>query len=215
MTELKAINLNSMGCYNISKPVYLKSEAAKVIAELKRQIEFLEVTHDACGNCNKCAEGMGKVFDKNLNELKANIAQLEDDVAFWKTKAKGENVPTEIKTYTVFTPMDGTAEGIGESDSILIEGKEVCLKSETDRYIANMVAEHEAELDKWYAKLCRNRWRRAYAMYQHCCAMNSLECDTTPSTMDMHQFWRYHTAYWPRWIKRWLKVYLEYKERIE
>ena len=88
-------------------------------------------------------------------------------------------------------------------------------KDDADYYIANMVAEHEAELDKWYAKLCRNRWRRAYAMYQHCCVMNRFECDTSPSTMNMHQFWRYHTAYWSRWMKRWLKVYLEYKERIK
>jgi hypothetical protein len=87
-------------------------------------------------------------------------------------------------------------------------------KSKADWYIANIVAEHEAELDKWYAKLCHNRWRRAYAMFQYCSAMNRLECDTSPTTMNMHQFWRYHTGYWPRWMKRWLKIYLEYKERI-
>ena len=35
MSELKAINLNSMGCYNINEPIYLKSEADKVIARHK------------------------------------------------------------------------------------------------------------------------------------------------------------------------------------
>lgn len=42
------------------------AEKDKVIAKLERQIEFLKVTHDACGNCNKCADGMGKVFDKYI-----------------------------------------------------------------------------------------------------------------------------------------------------
>jgi hypothetical protein len=59
-------------------------------AKLKRKIEFLKVTHGSCGDCNKCADGMGKVFDENLNELKVQKAQAEDDVAFWKAKAKGE-----------------------------------------------------------------------------------------------------------------------------
>ena len=45
---------------------------------LKRQIEFLKTTHDSCGNCNKCAEGMGKVFDENLDELKADYKEACD-----------------------------------------------------------------------------------------------------------------------------------------
>ncbi len=28
--------------------------------------------------------------DKEITELKSRIAQLEDDIAFWKAKAKGE-----------------------------------------------------------------------------------------------------------------------------
>lgn len=46
-------------------------------AELKRQIEFLKVTHDACGECNKCADGMCKVFDENLNELKQKLENVQ------------------------------------------------------------------------------------------------------------------------------------------
>lgn len=94
------------------------------------------------------------------------------------------------------------------------EYEEFYLKYEADAVIAEKDAKHEAELDKWYAKLCRNRWRRAYAMFQHCCAMNRLECDASAATMKPHQFWRYHTGYWSRWMRRWLKVYLEYKDRI-
>ena len=40
MSEMKAINLNSMGCYNINEPVYLKSEADKVIAELEEKLDI-------------------------------------------------------------------------------------------------------------------------------------------------------------------------------
>ena len=53
--------------------VYLKSEADKVIAELKRQIEFLKVTANSCKNCAQCADGMGKVFDKEFNPLKDKL----------------------------------------------------------------------------------------------------------------------------------------------
>ena len=50
---------------------YLKSEADEVIAKLNNRIKFLQVTHSACCNhCNECADGMGKVFDETLDELK-------------------------------------------------------------------------------------------------------------------------------------------------
>lgn len=48
------------------------------IAELKRQIEFLKTTHASCGHCSKCAEGMGKVFDENLDKLKADYKEACD-----------------------------------------------------------------------------------------------------------------------------------------
>lgn len=38
MSELTAINLNSMGCYNINEPIYLKSEADKVFRRLKARL---------------------------------------------------------------------------------------------------------------------------------------------------------------------------------
>lgn len=63
-----------------------KSEVDKVISEkdeeiekLKRQIEFLKVTHSSCKECNKCAEVMGKVFDKRLKELKAENERLRGE----------------------------------------------------------------------------------------------------------------------------------------
>lgn len=42
MSELKAINMNSMGCYNINEPIYLKSEADKAIAEKDKEIAELK-----------------------------------------------------------------------------------------------------------------------------------------------------------------------------
>ena len=66
---------------------YLKSEADKRIAELKRQIEFLKVTHNSCGDCNKCAEGMGKLFDENLNELKEKVSEERSAKVNYKISA--------------------------------------------------------------------------------------------------------------------------------
>ena len=51
-------------------PCYLKSEVDKVIAKLNEQVKFLKITHSSCNDCNKCADGMGKVFDESLDELK-------------------------------------------------------------------------------------------------------------------------------------------------
>ena len=115
----------------------------------------------------------------------------------------------ELKATTVYDAY-WKATSVGEGTSI-----KVCLESEVVDYIADIVTKYEDELDKWYAKLCRNRWRRACAMFQYCRAMNHIECEASPATMEVHQFWRYHTAYWHRWMKRWFQIYQEYKERIE
>ena len=54
----------------VPSDVYLKSEADEELAKLNRQVEFLQTTHSSCNNCNKCADGMGKVFDETLDGLK-------------------------------------------------------------------------------------------------------------------------------------------------
>ena len=56
--------------------VYLKSEADEELRKLHRQIEFLQTTHSSCNDCNKCADGMGRVFDESLDELKKEKAYL-------------------------------------------------------------------------------------------------------------------------------------------
>lgn len=58
---------------NEKRLYYLKSEADKVIAEL-------EESHK---------KEVGQLLIE-IAELKARVVQLEDDVAFWKAKAKGE-----------------------------------------------------------------------------------------------------------------------------
>jgi hypothetical protein len=82
--------------------VYLKREADKVLSakdeeleKLKRQIDFLKVTHSSCEECNKCAEGMGKVFDKRLKELKAENERL---------KATPEEIVKELYTKMLIYP---------------------------------------------------------------------------------------------------------------
>lgn len=79
MSELKARHIVDVyysynkDPYGESSLVYCKSEADKVIADLeeshKMEVEQLLI---------------------EIAELKAKNAQAEDDVAFWKAKAKGE-----------------------------------------------------------------------------------------------------------------------------
>lgn len=60
----------------IPSDVYLKSEADEELAKLNRQVKFLQTTHSSCNECNKCADGMGRVFDEYLDELKKDKAYL-------------------------------------------------------------------------------------------------------------------------------------------
>ena len=80
MTKLKAIRSGEIydiieyeDCYRTDDLYYLKSEADKVIADL-------EESHK---------KEVGQLLIE-IAELKASVAQLEDDVAFWKGKSKGE-----------------------------------------------------------------------------------------------------------------------------
>ena len=60
----------------VPSDVYLKSEVDEELAKLNRQVEFLKITHSSCNDCNKCADGMGRVFDESLDELKKEKAYL-------------------------------------------------------------------------------------------------------------------------------------------
>jgi hypothetical protein len=100
MSELKARHIVDVyDSYYAENPfgersqVYLKSEADKVIAdleeshkmeveqllieiaELNAQVDFLKTTHDSCGSCNRCADGMGKVLNEKLDELKKKLIE--------------------------------------------------------------------------------------------------------------------------------------------
>lgn len=55
---------------------YFQSEVDEAIAKLNKQVEFLKTTHSSCNDCNKCADGMGRVFDESLDELKKEKAYL-------------------------------------------------------------------------------------------------------------------------------------------
>ena len=80
MRKLKAYTYDDMldGNADVDVEYYQKSEADKVIAELNAQVDFLKTTHDSCGSCNKCADGMGKVFDENLDKLKGDYKEACD-----------------------------------------------------------------------------------------------------------------------------------------
>ena len=83
MSELKRFDI--VGKYADEETVYEfrpdgecydADEVDKVIAKLNRQVKFLQTTHSSCNECNKCADGMGRVFDEYLDELKKDKAYL-------------------------------------------------------------------------------------------------------------------------------------------
>jgi len=63
MSELKAINLNSMDCYNINEPIYLKSEADKVIAEKDKVI-----AHQKYKRCLAMARCCNRMFSSTFGK---------------------------------------------------------------------------------------------------------------------------------------------------
>lgn len=63
----------------VPSDVYLKSEVDEELAKLNRQVEFLKTTHSSCNNCNKCADGMGRVFDESLDE---SLDELKKEKAY-------------------------------------------------------------------------------------------------------------------------------------
>ncbi len=83
MSELKSFivlyNGEFIRAYEQDETDKVIAEKDAEIAELKRKIEFLEITHNSCGDCNKCADGMGKVFDETLKELKAENERLRGE----------------------------------------------------------------------------------------------------------------------------------------
>lgn len=67
-------------------PCYPKAKVDAAIAELKAENDHLRsTTHSERDEYID----MVNARDKEIAELKAKIAQLEDDVAFWKAKANG------------------------------------------------------------------------------------------------------------------------------
>ena len=93
--------------------VYLKSEADKVIAELKRQIEFLKVTTDSCKNCAQCADGMGKVFDKEFNPLKDKLRREK----YKRCLAMAKMCESEEKRLEAISPIFDTDKEYWEYNS--------------------------------------------------------------------------------------------------
>lgn len=76
--------------------VCLKSDVDKAIAELKDKCQMHDFFWEGCGFAKrgfKNTIAVSEAFDEleiDNAELKAKIVQLENDIAFWKAKAKGE-----------------------------------------------------------------------------------------------------------------------------
>lgn len=134
--------------YDLEKRAQLNIKQELDIADLEKRIKFLQVTA-ICNDCNKCADGMGKVFDETLDELKAQKAQAEDDCAYWKAKAQRERHH-----------------------------------------------KYKRCLDK--AEWCESK------VYH---IRRTPLCD-----MSEHEYWQYENDFWQRWHKHWLGLAEKFKE---
>lgn len=84
MSELKAINLNSMGCYNINEPIYLKSEVDRYISELiaDQQLEldewYCRVEHQKYKRCLAMAKACLEKSERMYCE--ASVAKAQNEI---------------------------------------------------------------------------------------------------------------------------------------
>jgi hypothetical protein len=86
MSELKAINLKSMGCYNINEPIYLKSEVDKKIEYLMSQLELARTSlikllakaqHEARHQKYKRCMAMAAMCAKEVESLEGLVYDVE------------------------------------------------------------------------------------------------------------------------------------------
>ena len=84
-------------------------------------------------------------------------------------------------------------------------GRKVYLKSEADRYIAELQSANQLEIDEWYNKLMHHKYKRCLAMARWC---------------HNKSLWWYSKGYgfekydkfWEKWEKRWLEIAEQFKE---
>ena len=114
--------------------------------------------------------------------------------------------------------IDYNTRGIDPEDKEWCEyGMELCntmyyIKSEADRYIAELQSANQLEIDEWYNKLMHQKYKRCVAMAKWCEAKvynirRKPLCD-----MDDHEGWQHDDEFWQRWHNRWLELAEHYKE---
>ena len=85
MSKLTAINLNSMGCYNINEPIYLKSEADKVFRRLKARLARKGISNqqleaDKNHNWRKYCTAMTKLRHHKYHRCLDKVALCENKI---------------------------------------------------------------------------------------------------------------------------------------
>lgn len=76
---------------------------------------------------------------------------------------------------------------------------EVCLKSEVDRYISELIADQQLELDEWYCRVEHQKFMRCNLLIDYCgLKQNTCEEEKVP-------FWR-------KWYLRWCELSDKFKE---
>ena len=105
--------------------------------------------------------------------------------------------------------IDYNTRGIDPEDKEWCEyGMELCntmyyIKSEADRYIAELQSANQLEIDEWYNKLMHQKYKRCVAMAKWC----GSEVFVSGYEKDEPR-WRW----WVKWHKRWLELADKFKE---
>ena len=107
--------------------------------------------------------------------------------------------------------IDYNTRGIDPEDKEWCEyGMELCntmyyIKSEADRYIAELQSANQLEIDEWYNKLMHQKYKRCVAMAKWCHSMWS-------ANIFIHEGSDRVSHHYMRWEHRWLELAEKFKE---
>ena len=162
-----------------------------------------------------------KAYD--IDEVDALLAEKDAEIAQLQAMLEERNKRVgELKAYIVYTPMDGTAEGLWELDNIILEGEEVYLANAADEVIKELKAQKaQAEEDCAYWKTKAQRER--HHKYKRCVTEAKI-CQLRLQRYERYLCeykgrdgrrivarWLFLRNYYGRWHERWLKLAEKFK----
>lgn len=88
---------------------------------------------------------------------------------------------------------------------------QVYLKSEVDRYISELIADQQLELDEWYRRVEHQKYKRCMAMAEWCNSEMGRETFACFRPRHTKEVWREEHRHWAKWRKIWFELYKKFK----